>query len=91
MRLTAFASVYAPCLGRDWWWIAYLCPYCGAGHLGRARTEDRVAGVRRARCGGLVTIIAARTYRGRPAVGDGGELLDASGLWDAGSDGVDAG
>ena len=64
---TAHASVYAPCTGRTWWWIAFLCPWCGAGHLGRARTEEQVPGIRRTRCGGLVRVKAARVYRGREA------------------------
>jgi hypothetical protein len=61
----AYASVYAPCTGRAWWWIAFICPHCGAGHLGRARTEEQVAGVRRTRCGRLVRVRVARVYRGR--------------------------
>jgi hypothetical protein len=64
---TVHASVYAPCAGRSYWWIAYICPHCGAGHLGRARTEDAVAGVRRSRCGHQVRVRVARTYRGREA------------------------
>jgi hypothetical protein len=29
--------------GRSWWRAACLCPSCGSGHLGRARTESAVA------------------------------------------------
>ncbi len=64
---TVHASVYAPCEGRSWWWLAYVCPHCKAGHLGRARTEAQVPGVRRSRCGHLVVVIVARTYRGAAA------------------------
>ena len=46
---------------------AKLCPYCGAGHLGRARTEAQVPGVRRSRCGHQVVVTVARTYRGAAA------------------------
>jgi hypothetical protein len=58
------ASVYAPCAGRTWWWLAYLCAHCGAGHLGRSRTEAEIPGIRRSRCGHLVDVVVARTYRG---------------------------
>lgn len=61
----AFASIYAPCPGRSLWWLAYVCPWCGHGHLGRARDEADITGKRKARCGRLVTVLAARTYRGR--------------------------
>lgn len=61
----ARASVFAPCPGRSWWWLAYICPWCGLGHLGRARDETQIPGPRKARCGRLVVILAARTYRGR--------------------------
>ena len=70
------ASVYAPCAGRAWWWLACICPQCGAGHLGRARTEDQVPGIRRTRCGHLVRVKAARVYRGRQ-VRDPAPLRDA--------------
>jgi hypothetical protein len=63
--LSAHASIYAPCRGRQWWWIAYICPHCGCGHLGRSRTEDEVTGVRKTRCGLRVRVRVARTYRGR--------------------------
>ena len=64
---TVHASIYAPHPGRSWWWIAFVCPHCGSGHFGRAKSEDLVPGVRRARCGRLVRVLAARTYRGREA------------------------
>ena len=62
------ASVYAPHPGRSWWWLAYICPHCGAGHLGRARTEAEVPGPRRSRCGHLVVVVVARVY-GQPESG----------------------
>ena len=34
-----YASVYEPCEGRTRWAFAYICPWCGLGHLGRG--EDR--------------------------------------------------
>ena len=61
------ASVYAPCPRRTLWAFAYVCPWCGLGHLGRARTEDEIAGPRRSRCGHLVIVRVARVYRGRAA------------------------
>jgi hypothetical protein len=64
-----YASVYEPCGRRTWWWIAYLCPWCGGGHLGRTRTEQQAAGPHRSGCGRMVLIVAARTYRARPASG----------------------
>lgn len=63
----AHASVYAPCAGRSHWWLAYVCPWCGHGHLGRARTEGEVPGPRRSRCGRLVLVLVARVYRGQEA------------------------
>jgi hypothetical protein len=60
----AFASIYAPCPGRSWWHLAYICPRCGHGHLGRARDEASISGPRKARCGRLVVLIPARVYRG---------------------------
>jgi hypothetical protein len=63
------ASVYEPCWHRTWWWYAYLCPWCGGGHLGRARAEQQAAGPHRSGCGRMVLIVAARTYRARPASG----------------------
>ena len=62
-----YASVYAPCEGRHLWWLAYICPFCKLGHLGRARTEVEVEGPRRSRCGRLVVVRAARVYRSRAA------------------------
>jgi len=64
-RPAVYASVYAPCEGRDWWWLAYICPWCGSGHLGRARSEAEIPGARRSRCGRAVYVHVARTYRGR--------------------------
>ena len=63
--LIAHASVYAPCPQRTLWGFAYVCPWCGLGHFGRAQTEDQVTGLRRSRCGRLVVVRAARVYRGR--------------------------
>jgi hypothetical protein len=60
-----YASVYAPCEGRHLWWLAYICPFCKLGHLGRARTEAEVEGPRRSRCGRMVVVRVARVYRGR--------------------------
>jgi len=62
-----YASVYEPCEGRTQWAFAYICPWCRLGHLGRARTEAEVSGPRRARCGRLVVVRAARVYRSRAA------------------------
>lgn len=56
------ASVYAPLARRRWWWYAYRCRTCGAHQFGRAKTLDRVAGVRRAGCGHQVSVMAARIY-----------------------------
>jgi hypothetical protein len=61
------ASVYAPCPRRTLWAFAYVCPWCGLGHLGRARTEDEITGPRRSRCGHLVIVRVGRDYRGRAA------------------------
>jgi len=61
----AHASVYAPCSRRTLWAFAYVCPWCGLGHFGRARAEDDITGLRRSRCGRLVVVRAARVYRGR--------------------------
>ena len=63
----AFASIYAPHPGRSLWWLTYICPWCGHGHLGRARDEAGITGPRKARCGRLVLLVAARTYRGQAA------------------------
>ena len=60
-----YASAYAPCEGRHLRAFAYICPWCGLGHLGRARTEAEIAGPRRAGCGRLVLIRVARVCRGR--------------------------
>lgn len=62
----AFASVYAPCVGRAQWLAVYQCPHCHAGHSGRARRFEDLPGLRRSRCGRLVWLVVARTYRGRP-------------------------
>lgn len=62
----AHASLYAPADRRTWWWYAMHCPHCGAGHFGRARTEDGVTGVRRTGCGRRVVIVVARTYSALP-------------------------
>ena len=62
---TVHASVFAPCAGRILWGLTYICPFCGFGHFGRARTEAGVAGRRRTRCcGRLVLVKVARVYRG---------------------------
>ena len=59
------ASVFAPCAGRTWWWLSYVCPHCKLGHFGRARTEGQASGPRRTRwCGRLVVVKVARVYRG---------------------------
>jgi hypothetical protein len=63
--LIAHASVYAPCPQRTLWAFAYVCPWCGLGHFGRAQTEEQITGLRRSRCGRLVVVRAARVYRGR--------------------------
>lgn len=60
-----YASAYAPCAGRSWWWLSYVCPHCKFGHFGRARSEAQVSGPRRTRCcGRLVIVKVARVYRG---------------------------
>lgn len=62
---SAFASQYPPDgSGRGCWWISYRCPHCEASHLGRAPHRIET-GLRRARCGRLVWMVIARTYRGR--------------------------
>lgn len=59
----AYASLYAPSGRRHWWWLAYRCPHCRAGHFGRVRDRQSASGVRRAGCGRLVWVKIARTYR----------------------------
>ncbi|MFC4054654.1 hypothetical protein ACFOY4_33610 [Actinomadura syzygii] len=63
----AHVSVYAPAGRRRWWWYAMRCPHCGAGHFGRARSQDGVKGTRRTGCGRRVWVIVARTYGAREA------------------------
>ena len=60
-----FASIYAPDDTRALWHLAFRCPHCNGWHFGRTRDEAKVTGPRRARCGRLVVVVAARTYRGR--------------------------
>lgn len=62
----ASASLYAPCAGRNWWWLSIRCPACCAVHLGRVREEDQAPGPRRAACGKRIHVIVRRTYRGSP-------------------------
>lgn len=59
-----WASALAPGPGRRLWVISYRCVHCGFPHLGRARTFERLMGVRRARCGRRVWVIVARVYVG---------------------------
>jgi len=60
-----FASAFAPCPGRELWALSYICPWCGFGHFGRARTEAKLVGKRRTRCcGRLVFVKIAKAYRG---------------------------
>lgn len=66
-RTTAYASVYGPCRGRSRWLAVYICPFCQSGHAAYARNLDEVPGRRRTRCGRLVRLIVARTYRGERA------------------------
>jgi hypothetical protein len=61
----ALASVFAPHGRRTWWWYTYACRTCAAHHFGRAPELDQVTGRRKAGCGHLVQIVAARVY-GRP-------------------------
>jgi hypothetical protein len=61
------ASVFAPDGRRRLWHFTYPCRICGAYNFGRSRTLDDVTGLRRATCGHVVTVMAARTYTGRPA------------------------
>lgn len=66
-RPLAFASQAAPCAGRTQWHVMYQCGACGGTHFGRSAAE-LVTGRRRARCGRVVFLVIARTYRG---TGDG--------------------
>jgi DNA-directed RNA polymerase subunit RPC12/RpoP len=60
-----WASALAPGPGRRLWVVSYVCAHCGFPHLGRARTFERLLGVRRARCGRRVWVNVARVYVGR--------------------------
>jgi hypothetical protein len=64
-RPLAFASQAAPCEGRSQWALMYQCGSCGGTHFGRSPVE-LITGKRRARCGRMVWLVIARTYRGRP-------------------------
>lgn len=58
----AFASAFAPAGRRSMWAYTLRCPHCGAGHFGRARSQDGVRGLRRTGCGRRVVVVVARTY-----------------------------
>lgn len=62
-RPLAFASQAAPCSGRTQWALMYYCQACSGTHLGRSPVE-LATGKRRARCGRMVWLVIARTYRG---------------------------
>jgi hypothetical protein len=60
----AFGSQAEPCAGRALWALMYRCGACGGTHFGRSR-EELSTGKRTARCGRIVWLVIARTYRGR--------------------------
>lgn len=60
----ARVSLYASAGRRRYWWVAYICPSCGSGHLGRLASPDAI-GTRRSGCGRMVRIVVARTYPGK--------------------------
>lgn len=64
----AFASQAAPCAGRTQWHVMYQCEACGCTHFGRSPIE-LTTGKRTARCGRVVWLVIARTYRGRSGAG----------------------
>jgi hypothetical protein len=64
-RPLAFGSQAAPCEGRTQWAVMYQCGSCNGTHFGRSPVE-LTTGKRRARCGRIVWLVIARTYRGRP-------------------------
>jgi hypothetical protein len=59
----AFASQAAPCAGRALWHVMYQCGACNGTHFGRSH-EELVTSKRLARCGRVVYLVIARTYRG---------------------------
>lgn len=63
-RPIAHASQAAPCAGRTQWHIMYACTACGGTHFGRSPVELKT-GKRLARCGRVVWLVIARTYRAR--------------------------
>jgi hypothetical protein len=63
-RPVAFASQAAPCAGRALWHVMYSCGACGGTHFGRS-PDELTTGKRLARCGRVVWLVIARTYRGR--------------------------
>jgi hypothetical protein len=58
----AHASQAAPSAGRRWWHVMYQCGACGGTHFGRSPVELKT-GKRLARCGRVVWLKIARTYR----------------------------
>lgn len=60
----AHASQAAPCASRMLWHVMYQCGACGGTHFGRSPVE-LTTGERLARCGRMVWLVIARTYRGR--------------------------
>jgi hypothetical protein len=62
----AFASQAAPCANRTRWAVMYQCGACGGTHFGRSPVE-LTTGKRLARCGRVVWLVVARTYRGAAA------------------------
>jgi hypothetical protein len=63
-RPIAHASQAAPCAGRTQWHLMYQCGACGGTHFGRSPVELKT-GKRLARCGRVVWLVIARTYRPR--------------------------
>lgn len=61
---TSHASQAAPCAGRSTWHVMYQCGACGGTHFGPSPVELKT-GKRLARCGRVVWLVIARTYRGR--------------------------
>ncbi len=64
----AFASQAEPCAGRTLWHAMYRCGACNGTHFARSR-EELTTGKRLARCGRVVWLVVARTYRARPENG----------------------
>lgn len=59
----ASASLYEPSGRATQWWLSIRCPWCGAVHLGRVRTEAEAGGKRKTGCGRVVWVKVRSVYR----------------------------